>query len=114
MSDCIFCRIATKDIPAEVLHESEHTLIFPDKFPKARVHVLGIPKEHIPSLQQVTPQHEVVVGQLLRELTDAAQAAGIGESGYRVITNVGAHSGQEVSHLHFHLIGGEPLGPLRC
>jgi histidine triad (HIT) family protein len=114
MSDptCLFCRIVAGEIPAEVLRETERTLAFRDIAPKAPVHVLLIPKEHIPSAAELGREHAEVVADLLQDAQHLAKAEGVDESGWRLITNVGPHSGQEVFHLHFHLLGGRPLGAL--
>lgn len=111
---CIFCKIAQHATPADVLHESEETIFFRDIRPKAKVHIVAIPKTHVASLAQLTSEHAPVVGQLLYEAAEVAVKAGIAASGYRVITNVRGDAGQEVPHLHFHILGGEPLGPMRC
>lgn len=111
---CIFCQIAAGTTVAEVVHESAETLFFNDISPKAPVHVVGIPKQHIASLANVRPADAPVLGQLLTEIAQVAQKAGVADGGYRVLTNVGSDAGQEVRHLHVHLLGGEPLGPMRC
>ena len=94
---CIFCKIVNKEIPNNTVHESEHFLAFHDLYPKAPIHILIIPKTHVDCFQDVTP--ETMAG-----LTEFAQ-----ESGYRLITNNGPDGGQEVYHLHFHLLGGGKL-----
>lgn len=111
---CIFCQIVAGTTVAEIVHEGGATLFFRDISPKAPVHVVGIPKRHIASLASVHSEDALVVGQLLLELAAVARKLGVADGGYRVMTNVGNDAGQEVRHLHFHLLGGEPLGPMRC
>jgi histidine triad (HIT) family protein len=110
---CVFCRIVTKQLSADIVFDGGDTLFFRDIRPKAKVHIVGIPKKHLESLNGMVADDQAVVGKLLHEVAHVAEEAGIRDSGYRVITNVGTHSGQEVAHLHFHILGGEPLGPLR-
>jgi len=112
--DCIFCRIASGVASADIVRETDDTVWFRDIAPKARVHLLGIPRRHISSLADVAGTDGKLVSTLLREAVELAQEAGIAAGGYRVITNIGPDSGQEVPHLHFHVLGGESLGPLRC
>ncbi|HSX24825.1 MAG TPA: histidine triad nucleotide-binding protein [Candidatus Andersenbacteria bacterium] len=114
VADCIFCRIAEGGIPADILFDGGDTLFFRDTNPKAPVHIIGIPKKHLESLDAIGGDDHCVIGKLLHEATHVARDAGIFESGYRVITNVGKDAGQEVMHLHFHVVGGEDLGPLIC
>ena len=104
--DCIFCQIAAGTTEADVVFDGGDTLFFRDISPKAAVHIVGIPKEH------QTDLHDV--GKILSNVEAVALKVGIAESGYRVITNRGSDAGQEVAHLHFHILGGEPLGPLKC
>lgn len=112
--DCIFCSIVQGITPADIIFDGGDTLFFRDISPKARVHVIGIPKEHILSLVDVHADHHPLIGKLLHEASRVARDLELHESGYRVITNAGRDAGQLVAHLHFHLLGGEPLGPLRC
>lgn len=112
--ECIFCAIVDGTTPADVVFDGGDTLFFRDISPQAPVHVIGIPKKHIGSLDEVVGDDHAVVGKLLHEAAHVAADMGIAESGYRVITNVGADAGQEVKHLHFHILGGELLGPLNA
>lgn len=114
MADCVFCQIAAGTTPAEVVFDGGDTLFFRDISPKAPVHVVGIPKKHIDSLAAMIGDDHAVMGKLLHEIAHVAESLDIQAGGYRVITNVGRNAGQEVRHLHFHVLGGEPLGPLRC
>ncbi len=110
--DCLFCKIATGKLPATVVYDGGDTLFFNDIAPKAKVHVLGIPKEHIPSLHKIQGDHHLLVGKLLHDAVHVASDLGLDTGGYRVLTNIGANAGQVVGHLHFHILGGEPLGAM--
>lgn len=112
--ECIFCGIAAGTSTADIVFDGSDTLFFRDINPKAPVHIIGIPKKHIVSLDEVHGDDHAMIGKLLHEAAHVAADLGIKDSGYRVITNVGRDAGQEVAHLHFHIIGGESLGPLRC
>lgn len=103
--DCIFCRIAAGEVRAQVVYEDAEILAFRDINPQAPVHVLLIPREHIPSLDAVAERHAGLLGRLLLAARSLAAQLGLGE-GYRVVNNCGARAGQSVFHLHFHLLGG--------
>jgi histidine triad (HIT) family protein len=112
MSDCIFCRIVRGEIPAHKVYEDEHVLAFNDIHPLAPVHILVIPKLHIESLAQVGDEHEVLMGRLMLAATRIAREQGCAE-GYRTVVNTGRIGGQEVYHLHLHILGGaDPLPPM--
>jgi len=113
-AECIFCQIVAGTTQADVLFDGGDTLFFRDISPKAAVHIVGIPKKHLASLDAVVADDQAMLGKLLHDCADVATTAGLVEGGYRVLTNVGSDAGQEVNHLHFHILGGEPLGPLRC
>lgn len=93
------------------MYEDEDILAFDDIHPLAPVHIIIIPKKEIASLATVTPKDQVLLGKILWVVHQLAEEKGVAESGYRVVTNSGPDGGQEVPHLHFHLIGGKPLGP---
>lgn len=112
--ECIFCAIAAGEGSADVVYDGETTLFFRDINPQARIHVLGILKEHVASLAAINTENHEVLGKLLHDAVHVAEELGLRDSGYRVITNIGPDSGQAVPHLHVHILGGEPLGPLRC
>lgn len=112
-NECIFCSIVDGVTPADVVFDGGDTLFFRDIEPKAAVHIVAITKKHIASLDAVVGDDHAVIGKLLHEAAHVAEDVGIKESGYRVITNVGRDAGQEIHHLHFHILGGEPLGPLK-
>lgn len=108
-SDCLFCRIADKKIPAAIVHETPATLALRDINPRAPVHVLVIPKEHIESILALEPRH----AGLLKEIHEAVQAVArsekIADAGFRVVVNNGKNAGQAVRHLHYHVLGGRPM-----
>lgn len=114
MTDCIFCQISSGTTQADIVFDGGDTLFFRDISPKAAVHIVGIPKKHIDALSKVVADDQAMIGKLLHDAAHVASEAGIGDSGYRVLTNVGSDAGQEVQHLHFHILGGQPLGPLIC
>jgi histidine triad (HIT) family protein len=106
---CLFCRIVAGEIPSDKLHESDSILAFRDVDPKAPTHVLLIPKEHIRDLSDVTDDHGDVLADLVQAAAHLADTEGL-DNGWRLVANVGADAGQSVLHLHFHLLGGRPLG----
>lgn len=108
MTDCIFCEIAAGRIPADKVYEDEQVLAFRDINPKAAVHLLVIPREHVASLDELDGSHDGLVAHLVRVLPRLARDQGL-ETGYRTIINTGAGGGQEVFHLHAHLMGGSDL-----
>ncbi len=112
--NCIFCSIVSGVTPSDIIKDTDNAIYFRDINPKARVHILAIPKKHIGSLAAIAPEDQEVLGAILRGLSEVATRLGIDASGYRVVTNCGPDAGQDVKHLHFHLLGGEALGPLRC
>lgn len=106
---CLFCKIASKQIPARILFEDEDLVAFHDVNPGAPTHVLVIPKQHLAGLDEATPEHQALLGKLLLATRRAAAEAGILESGFRVVINSGAHAGQSVFHVHLHVLGGRSL-----
>ncbi|MBK7780656.1 MAG: HIT domain-containing protein [Anaerolineae bacterium] len=108
----IFQRIARRELPADILYQDDWVTAFRDIRPAAPVHVLIVPNQLIVTAADVLPEHEAVLGRMLRVAADIARAEGIAESGYRLIVNCKADGGQEVPHLHLHLLGGRPLGPM--
>lgn len=103
---CLFCRIVAGEIPATVVHETETTLAFRDIAPKAPVHVLLVPREHVPNAVDLTAAR---LGDLFAAAKEVAEAEGVAGSGYRLLFNTGPDSGQEVFHAHLHLLGGQKL-----
>lgn len=110
MSDCIFCKIINKELPSTVVYEDEQILAFKDINPVTPVHILVIPKKHISNLNEVEPEDEAVIGKIYTVIKQIARKEGIAEKGYRIIVNCGEDGGQEVGHLHFHILGGKKLG----
>ena len=106
--DCLFCKIVSGEIPAKKLYEDEKCVAFYDIEPKAPVHFLVIPKEHIASMREITPDNSAVVSHIFEVIKMLADQLKL-ESGYRVISNCGPDAGQTVLHLHFHVLGGRPL-----
>lgn len=114
MDDCLFCKIIKKEIPSKVVYEDDTVLAFRDIKPVAPVHILVIPKKHIGSLVELTNEDEAIVGKIYTIINKIAKQEGIAEKGFRVIVNCGEDGGQEVKHLHFHLLGGKKLGTKIC
>lgn len=110
MSDCLFCKIARKEVPTTPVFEDHDVVAFDDINPVAPVHVLVLPKEHMENLNEAGPGDTAVLGKMLRVAAKIADQRGISESGYRVVINNGEQGGQVVPHLHLHLIGGRDLG----
>ena len=108
MSDCLFCKIAAGEIPADIIYEDEQVLVFKDINPKAKVHLLIIPREHIAGLNALESRHDTLIAHIMRLIQPLALKQGL-ESGYRTIINTGRDGGQEVFHLHIHLLGGRDL-----
>jgi histidine triad (HIT) family protein len=113
MDDCIFCRIAAGNIPAQIVLADERFVAFRDIDPKAPQHILIIPREHLVSLNDLEQWQACEGHDLLWFMVQVAHEVGIADSGYRVLTNVGPDARQEVQHMHFHLLGGEDLGDFR-
>lgn len=114
MNDCLFCKIVKKEIPSTTVYEDEEIIAFRDINPVAPVHVLVIPKKHISSLVDLKPEDEAIIGRIYSVINKIAKQEGIDEKGFRVVVNCGEDGGQEVKHLHFHLIGGKKLGTKIC
>jgi histidine triad (HIT) family protein len=109
-TSCIFCGIARHELAADVLHETETVIAFRDLDPKAPTHVLLIPKEHVASLAEIGHRHGAMLAEIAESAAHLARMEGIADSGWRLVTNVGPDAGQAVFHLHFHLLGGRPMG----
>lgn len=104
--ECLFCRIAAGDVPANVIHDDELVMAFHDIVPRAPTHVLLIPRDHIPSAAALTDEDGPLLGRLFAVGANLARDLGIADAGYRLVSNVGRGAGQSVDHLHFHLLGG--------
>lgn len=110
MSDCIFCRILRKEIPAEVVKETPSVLAFKDVHPQAPVHVLVVPKKHIPRLMDLTSEDGSLVADIHQVIQDVARKFSLTDDGFRLAVNNGPFAGQAVDHLHYHVLGGRKLG----
>ncbi len=107
--NCLFCKIASKQIPSTILFEDEQVLAFRDISPQVPVHVLIVPKLHVAGLDALTEAHGALVGHIALVAQKLAQELGVAKSGYRLVANSGPDAGQTVFHLHFHLLGGAPM-----
>jgi histidine triad (HIT) family protein len=105
---CLFCRIARKEIPATIVAENDSMVAFRDINPQAPVHILVIPRDHVPSLNQAADA--AMIGQLSLFAAELAKREGVAESGYRTVINTNRDAGQTVFHVHLHLLGGRSLG----
>ena len=110
MEDCLFCKIIKGEVPSQKVYEDEEILAFKDIHPAAPIHILVIPKKHIDSLAQMQVEDEEMIGKIYHVINQIAEEQGFKENGYRVIVNCGKDGGQEVMHLHFHLLAGKSLG----
>ena len=108
-AECLFCRIASRTLPANIVAESEELLAFQDINPQAPTHLLVMPREHVSSLTAATPIHNPLLGRALRFAAQLAHERGLSERGFRVVINTGPEAGQSVDHLHLHLLGGRTL-----
>lgn len=109
MSDCLFCKISAKKIPAKMIYEDTYTLAFEDLNPQAPVHVLIIPKMHISTVLEITAEDKGLIGHLFLVAAKIAKEKGIDERGFRLVINTNAEAGQTVYHIHLHLLGGRPM-----
>jgi len=107
MSDCIFCKIIAKELPTEVIYEDNLIVAFHDIRPKAKIHALVVAKEHIKNLTEINNKHEHLIFHIIQKISELAKKLNL--VGFRVITNIGKEGGQEIDHLHFHLLGGGKL-----
>jgi histidine triad (HIT) family protein len=110
MSDCLFCRIAEKKIPALVVYEDDQVLAFDDIHPQAPVHTLVIPKRHVASIQDLGESDHTLLARLWLACTKVAKDKGLTDSGFRLVANTGRDGGQTVFHLHVHVMGGRHMG----
>jgi len=110
MSDCLFCRIIRREIPASIVYEDDHVLAFNDINPQAPLHALVIPKRHIERLTDLTPEDDATIGELARRAAAIASEKGYADGGFRTVFNTNADAGQTVFHVHLHLLAGRRLG----
>jgi len=108
MSDCLFCKVAEGSLPSEKVYEDDQIIVFKDIYPKADVHLLVIPRQHIASLNELNEKHDELIASMFRLLPKVAKQQGL-DNGFRTIINTGPGGGQEVYHMHIHLLGGGSL-----
>jgi histidine triad (HIT) family protein len=106
---CLFCKIVAGKISSEIVYQDDMVIVIRDINPQAPVHLLVMPKEHIPSLRELGPEQAQLTAHLLHVANEMARKEGVAERGYRVATNCGREGGQAIPHLHFHLLGGRQL-----
>jgi histidine triad (HIT) family protein len=109
MSDCLFCRIVTGEIPAQRVYEDDRMIAIDDVNPQAPMHVLVIPKVHIATLNDLSAEHDGLVGEMTRRAAAIARERGYGDRGFRTIFNTNGDAGQTVPHIHLHALAGRPL-----
>ena len=112
MEECIFCKIIKGEIPSQKIYEDDKILAFKDIEPAAPVHILVIPKNHIEKLPDITNEDAQLMAHIFNKINEIAEKEGFAEQGFRIINNCGKQSGQEVMHLHFHVLAGRKMGPL--
>ena len=106
MSGCLFCKIVSREIPAKILYDDEHLLAFEDINPQAPLHALVIPKTHIATLNDLSPEHDALVGEMTRRASALAKERGYAERGFCTVINTNRDAGQTVFHIHVHVLGG--------
>jgi histidine triad (HIT) family protein len=111
---CIFCKIVKGEIPARIVYEDDLVMAFHDINPQAPIHILIIPKEHIPTVNELEENHKELIGHIFLVARKIAKDLEIAESGYRILVNCNRDGGQEIYHLHYHFFAGKPLGPMIC
>lgn len=111
MNDCVFCKIIKGEINADKVYEDENCIIIKDINPKAKIHLLLIPKSHYALLEEASVSESMEIAFMLNKLASIKDSLGL-KDGYRIVLNQGKNSGQEVAHLHFHILGGEKLGDI--
>lgn len=110
MEDCIFCKIIKGEIPSEKVYEDEETIAFKDIQPAAPIHILVIPKKHIDTLLNIKEEDSYLIAHIYQVINKIAKDMGVEKEGFRVIANCGKDAGQEVMHIHFHILAGRKLG----
>ncbi len=112
MSTCLFCKIAAHELPAKIAYEDATLIAFEDISPQAPLHVLIVPRTHIATLNDLTPAHDALVGEMARRAAAIAADRGYSDRGFRTVFNTNREAGQTIFHIHLHLLAGRPLGPL--
>ena len=110
MDNCVFCKIINKEIPSKIVYEDDKVIAFHDVNPAAPIHILVIPKKHIETLLEVSEEDSNLIAYIFQIINKIAKQEGFAEKGFRVISNCGEDSGQEVKHIHFHILAGKKLG----
>jgi len=110
MTECLFCNMASGKTPADKLHDDDRVFAVRDIHPRAPVHFMVIPKEHIPSAVNISEEHGPLLAHMIQVANRVAQREGIGDKGYRLVLNVGEYGGLIIQHLHMHVLGGRRLG----
>lgn len=105
MNECLFCKIANKEIPSTIVYENDYVIAFEDISPEAPVHVLVIPKKHIASLNDINNENSVYIAKIFEAISIISREQGINETGYRIVSNCGKDAMQTVEHVHFHILG---------
>ena len=108
--ECLFCKIVGGQIPATIVHRDDRVTVFRDINPQLPTHVLIVPNEHVANTEALEPEHDALVGQLVRTARAVAAQEGLSERGYRLVINTGPDAQNSVPHLHVHLVGGRPMG----
>ncbi|MDA8241396.1 MAG: histidine triad nucleotide-binding protein [Nitrospiraceae bacterium] len=109
MSDCLFCKIIAKKVPAKIIYDDEAITAFEDVNPQAPVHTLIVPKKHLSTTLDITEEDNELIGRLIRVANRVAMEKGIAERGFRLVMNTNPEAGQSVYHIHLHLLGGRPM-----
>jgi len=109
MADCLFCHIIAGEIPGSIVYQDEHVVAFNDINPQAPTHVLIVPRRHIASLNDLSPEDDQIVGELIRRASALAKDRGVSAGGYRIVFNTNRDAGQTVFHIHLHLLGGRSM-----
>ena len=110
MENCVFCKIINRDIPSEIVYEDEKVIAFKDVNPAAPIHILVVPKKHIETLLDVSEEDSALIAHIYQVINKIARDNEFADQGFRVIANCGRDSGQEVMHIHFHVLAGKKLG----
>jgi len=109
MNDCLFCKIINREIPSDIVYEDDDMVVFTDIKPTTPVHLLVVPRRHIETLADMTDEDTMLAGKLIQTANHVAREKGIAEAGYRLVINSGLEAGQEIPHLHLHVMGGRKL-----
>jgi histidine triad (HIT) family protein len=109
MADCLFCKVVAGQVPATLVFQNDHVVAFKDITPRAPTHVLIVPRRHIATLNELSPEDDALVGEVVRAAAAIAKEQGLSDRGYRTVFNCNAEAGQTVFHIHLHLLGGRPM-----